>query len=157
MGKIRNYKKAWRHIPDGVSHVLPNEGQHVSTSPPCFLKIESHRFIHLYNIQFLYQVKKRSISEMPICFYSIQLFYFLFNRFKKPRSFMISYGVAFTSFAASSDLTNSDFVRRASISLVIYLHQKCRRKIYHGWIHIGRKNILRLRKRRSESFIDEFM
>ena len=33
---------------------------------------------------------------------------------------MISYGVAFTSFAASSDLTNSDFVRRASISQSLY-------------------------------------
>lgn len=116
MGKIRNYKKAWRHIPDGVSHMLPNEGQHVSTSPPCFLKIESHRFIHLYNIQFLYQVKKRSISGIPIYFYFI---YFSLLGLK-PRSFIISYGVAFLSFADSSDLTNSDFIRRDSIPQSLY-------------------------------------
>lgn len=116
MGKIRNYKKAWRHIPDGVSHMLPNEGQHVSTSPPCFLKIESHRFIHLHNIQFLCQVKKRSISGIPIYFHFI---YFSLIGLK-PRSFIISYGVVFLSFAASSDLTNSDFIRRDSISQSLY-------------------------------------
>ena len=117
MSKIRNYKKAWRHIPDGVSHMLPNEGQHVSTSPPCFLKIESHRFIHLHNIQFLYQVKKEVYREYR--YTSISFNYSSLIR-SYPRSFMISCTVIFPSFPPSSALTNSDFIRRDSISQSLY-------------------------------------